>query len=744
MKYLLFSLLLLGTQLYAWSREVTGTVKSEAQALANVVVSDGTHFAVTNSSGKFTLEVSDNSDFVYLFTPSGYTAPFSSGVPQFYQSLKSDKNSYEFNLQKLPFGGERFALLATADPQTKTIEHFNRFEEQSIPDLNGTIADFQKKKVNAIGIALGDIAWDELSLFQNYKEAVAGLNIPFYPVIGNHDHDKDINDDYGSEAVYRQNFGPTYYGFNLGKQHYIVLDNIVYKGEKKYDEDLTGKQIEWVKNYLKLVPAGEELIFAMHAPFKNLRANKMIPHGQQLLDLCKDYKVSFMSGHTHLNSNAEVAPGIIEHNVGALCGTWWTAEVCRDGTPNGYQVFEIAPDNYSWYYKSVGKAKDYQVEVFQPGQVANNPNAVVAKVWNWDPTWKVEWFEDGQLKGEMKRFSSYDPDYLRYLQQNTNGGIENVPGYKQPVKTFFYFSATPSSTAKTVHIVVSDPFGNQYKKQIELKSVDVAAHRGGAGLMPENTIPAMLNAVKLGVNTLELDLHISNDGKVIVVHDANFNPLHTLSPQGTSLTDATAEELYFYQLPYDEIQQYDVGTKVYSRFPDQQKIRTHIPLLSDLIDSVENFTATNGYGSMVYNIEIKSDAKLENQGLVPAFNEFVDKAMQVLQAKNLGERLILQSFDTRTLNYLHKQYPQIRISYLVGNKKTVSENMQSLDFVPEIFSPNYQMVNQKLIKDCKKLEMKVIPWTVDDTATIDEMMKFEVDGIISNYPNRVLKTTRGY
>lgn len=744
MKILLLLLLFSGWQFQTSSREVTGVVKSETQALANVVVSDGTYFARTNSEGKFSLKVSDKSDFVYLFTPSGYSAPFSSGVPQFYQALEADKNTYNFELQQLPFGSERFALLATADPQTKTIAHFKRFEEQSIPDLEATISAFQQKKVNPIGIALGDIAWDELFLFQNYKEAVAGLNIPFYPVIGNHDHDETVNDDYGSEAEYRKNFGPTYYGFNLGKRHYIVLDNIVYKGDKKYDEDLTDHQIEWVKNYLKLIPAGEELIFAMHAPFKNLRADKMIPHGQQLLDLCKDYKVSFMSGHTHLNSNAEVAPGIIEHNVGALCGTWWTAEVCRDGTPNGYQVFEMAPDNYSWYYKSVGKTKDYQFEVYHPGQVVNNPNAVVAKVWNWDPTWKVEWFEDGQRKGEMTRFSSYDPDYLRYLQQNTKGGLETVPGYKQPVKTFFYFSASPSLSAKTVKVRVSDPFGNQYEKQIELKSVDVAAHRGGAGLLPENTIPAMLNAVKLGVNTLELDLHLSADGKVIVVHDAHFNTGHTVSPEGKNLSETQAKKLYFYQLNYNEIAEYDVGSKKYPRFPDQQKISTHIPLLSDLIDSVENFTAQNGYGPMVYNIEIKASAELEKAGLVPRFDKFVEQAMQVLQAKNLGERLIMQSFDTRTLKYLHKHYPNTRISYLVENTNTVKANMQLLDFVPEIYSPYHPMVDQQLMNDCNALGMKVIPWTIDDTETIQKILQFEVDGIISNYPNRILKLTRGY
>ena len=110
-------------------------------------------------------------------------------------------------------------------------------------------------------IALGDIAWDELDLFSNYKQAMAGLQIPFYPVIGNHDHDLNFSDDYTSAEIYRQQFGPNYYGFNLGKQHYMVLDDIIYKGDKKYDEDLTDDQLEWVKNYLQFVPKGSSYNF---------------------------------------------------------------------------------------------------------------------------------------------------------------------------------------------------------------------------------------------------------------------------------------------------------------------------------------------------------------------------------------------------------------------------------------------------------------------------------------------------
>jgi glycerophosphoryl diester phosphodiesterase len=744
LKYLLLAAVLLMAQTKLWAREITGKVKAGNEKLAGIVVTDGTHFTQTDSTGTFQFDVSDEADFVYIFTPAGYTAPFGSGTPLFYRSLKEGDPNYTFDLEKLSFATKNYALLATADPQTKTQEQFARFERESVTDLEETIAEYKSKGINTIGIALGDIAWDELELFNNYKQAIAGLKIPFYPVIGNHDHDLHFSSDYESAETYRQQFGPTYYGFNLGKQYYIVLDDIVYKGDKKYDEDLTDEQLEWVKNYLNYVPRGSELIFAMHAPFKNIRNNRIIPHGQKLLDSCKGYKVSFLSGHTHLNSNMEVAPGIIEHNIGAICGTWWTAETCRDGTPNGYQVFESTPGHRSWYYKSVGKDRNYQLELFDKGSVTGQANAVVAKIWNWDPQWKVQWFEDGKRMGAMQQVSAYDPQYLRYLEARSEDGKKPVPGYKQSVRSFFYFAASPSLNAKKVKVIVTDRFGSTYEQEITLRSIDVEAHRGGAGLMPENTIEAMLNGLKLGANTLELDLHITRDGQVIVAHDAHFNPGFTTKPDGRELTGEEAKNLPFYKLTYDEIRPYDTGSKAYKKFPEQKKMPTHIPLVSALIDSVENYAATHGMSPVYYNIEIKSNKNLEKKGVIPPYREFTDKAMAVLQSKNLGERLLIQCFDPRTLNYLHEKYPDTRLVFLVSNIKGYAANMKKLNFIPDVYSPHYALVNQRLMQECQKAGMKVVPWTVDGKDDIRKLLGMKVDGIISNYPDRVLKITRGY
>lgn len=743
-KYAILGLLFFVMQTQLWAREISGQVKSGEQVLHGVVVSDGTYFTQTDSTGTFRSEVSDTTDFVFVITPSGYTADCKSGVPQFYQSLKTGASSFNFNLKALPFGSDNYTLLAMADPQTKNLEQFARFERESVPDFKATIADSESKQVSTVGIALGDIAWDDLDLFNNFKQAMAGLNIPVYPVIGNHDHDLNADDDYTSANIYRQQFGPTYYGFNLGKQYYIVLDDIVYKGNKQYNEDLTEEQLGWVKAYLQYVPEGSELVIAMHAPFKNIQQNKTIPLGQKLLDICKNYHLSFISGHTHLNSNFEVAPGIIEHNIGAVCGTWWTADLCRDGTPNGYQVFEGTPDKLSWYYKSVGKDRSYQLELFGKGMVLKQANAVIAKIWNWDPQWKVEWFEDGQAKDTMKQVSTYDPQYLRYLAKFSENGKVEVPGYKQSQKSFFYFSASPSPKAKKVNVVATDRFGERFEQEIGLTQVEVEAHRGGTGLMPENTIEAMLNAAKLGANTIELDLRMTKDGKVIVVHDAHINADFTSKADGSELTGKGDDAQPFFKLNYADIGNYDTGSKYYNKFPEQQKLKTHIPLLSSLIDSVENYTSRLGMSPMNYNIEIKSDEELEKKGAMPGYKEFTDKSMAVLLSKNLGDRLLVQSFDMRTLNYLHNQYPGTRLAFLVANINGFDANMKKLTFVPEVYSPYYVLVNRSLMESCRGAGMKVVPWTVDGEAEIGKILEMQVDGIISNYPDRVLRATRGY
>jgi len=196
------------------------------------------------------------------------------------------------------------------------------------------------------------------------------------------------------------------------------------------------------------------------------------------------------------------------------------------------------------------------------------------------------------------------------------------------------------------------------------------------------------------------------------------------------------KQLNIYGMRYVETQQYDVGMKLHPRFPNQQKVKAHKPLLADVIDSAEAYTFKYGLPSVQYNIETKSNVATDNV-YHPAPAEFVELIIQIVLAKHIEQRVIIQSFDTRTLQYLHQHYPTIRTAYLVEAPlhHTIKEQINILGFTPTIYSPSQEMVTDDLMKTCNALNMQVIPWTVNDIATMKRLKTLGVHGIISDYPD---------
>uniref|UniRef100_UPI0040491752 glycerophosphodiester phosphodiesterase family protein n=1 Tax=Daejeonella sp. TaxID=2805397 RepID=UPI0040491752 len=184
------------------------------------------------------------------------------------------------------------------------------------------------------------------------------------------------------------------------------------------------------------------------------------------------------------------------------------------------------------------------------------------------------------------------------------------------------------------------------------------AHRGGRGLMPENTIPAMKLAIDLGVTTLEMDTHISKDGQVFLSHDHYVNPSFILDQSGKEIPESEDKKYPFYQMDYALIKKYDAGSKINKKFPDQRKLNTYMPLLAELIDSVQNHIKISGKKQVFYNIETKSSAEGDNI-LHPNPEKFVDLLVEVLESKNILPYVVIQSFDVRTLQVINKKYPNI-------------------------------------------------------------------------------------
>lgn len=265
-----------------------------------------------------------------------------------------------------------------------------------------------------------------------------------------------------------------------------------------------------------------------------------------------------------------------------------------------------------------------------------------------------------------------------------------------------------------------------------VKGFDKQGHRGCRGLMPENTMPAMLKAIDLGVNTLEMDIVFTQDNMAVVSHEPFFNHEITTKPDGKFIDEKDEKKYNIYKMSYAETIQYDVGMKPNPRFPDQQKIAVHKPLLSELIDSAEAHSNKKIY----YNIETKTTALTDNI-FHPGPAAFTDMLMKVINEKGIAGRTVIQSFDMRTLQYLHQHYPAIKTSLLVeaDNNSSFRKQLKDLGFTPTYYSPEFTLVTPMLIKDCHSKKIKIVPWTVNDKTKIAELKKMGVDGVISDFPD---------
>lgn len=267
-------------------------------------------------------------------------------------------------------------------------------------------------------------------------------------------------------------------------------------------------------------------------------------------------------------------------------------------------------------------------------------------------------------------------------------------------------------------------------------SFDWQAHRGGRGIMPENSLPAFQNALKIGVTTLELDVVISKDKQVVVSHEPFFSDEICLDAQGHSLSRDKAK-YNIYQLTYDEIKLYDCGSKGNKNFPEQQKQPTRKPLLSEVLQMAEQYCKEKNLPPVYYNIEIKSTPD-GDKVFHPEVAEFSDLTYQVIKQTIPLERLILQCFDFRVLKYWKNKYPDVTLAALVSNIQSVEKNLEDIGFTPQIYSPYYKLILSKAkVEEIHKFGMKLIPWTINEVADMQKFKDWGVDGIITDYPNRI-------
>lgn len=263
--------------------------------------------------------------------------------------------------------------------------------------------------------------------------------------------------------------------------------------------------------------------------------------------------------------------------------------------------------------------------------------------------------------------------------------------------------------------------------------MDVHGHRGCRGLYPENSLPAFEKALDLNVTTLELDVVISKDGKVVVSHEPFMNHEITLDPSGNTI--AKKDEMLFnlYAMPYNTIRRYDCGSKTHQRFPFQKNLKVYKPLLVEVIDLAEK----QSNQTIVYNIEIKSKPEYDTI-YTPKVDDFVELVLEILERKRISNRVILQSFDLRALEVIKKKGIGVKIAVLIDENEYIDMQLKKLSFEPTIISPHFKLLTQEMVLKYQKKGFDIIPWTVNTVKDITTIMSFGVDGIISDFPDKVL------
>jgi glycerophosphoryl diester phosphodiesterase len=262
-------------------------------------------------------------------------------------------------------------------------------------------------------------------------------------------------------------------------------------------------------------------------------------------------------------------------------------------------------------------------------------------------------------------------------------------------------------------------------------AIDVQGHRGTRGHLPENTLPAFSRAIEMGVDTLELDVGVTRDGVVVIHHDRRLNPDTARGPDGEWVKGPAPT---IHSLSFEELQRYDVGrirpgSEYASRFPHQKPVDgTRIPRLADLFEKAK--------GTKVrFNIEVKILAKYPDETLPP--EPFARAVLAEVRKAGLEKRVTIQSFDFRINKVVEREAPGIATAYLTELRGPTLEQVKAEG--ARTWSPDYRALSKATVDEAHRLGMRIVVWTVNEPADIARMIDWGLDGIISDYPDRVVQ-----
>ena len=466
-------LLVAATQLAvlgAAERSVKGRVACAGKGVANVVVTDGYNFAQTDDKGRYTLVASDDSRFVYLSVPAGYEVESLRSVPQFWLPIAENRSVYNFELRRKTQDDTHHGFIVVADPQIWARKEFPMLAE-AMDDIRTTVADYD---IPFHGMCCGDIISFDHTFYPIYNQTAERSGLTFFNTPGNHDMTLYGRTFETTLSKYEDIYGPSCYSFNVGKAHYVVLDDNFYIGRDYfYIGYIDERQFRWLERDLSYVPEGSTVFLMLHIPttlspsdrerFKYDNISHIATNARHLHKLLAPYDAHILSGHMHTTSNQIVTDRLYEHNIPALSGAWWQGTLCTDGTPRGYGVFEIDGDEVTWYYKSTDHPADHQLRVYYGATYPQFEGQLVADIWASDPSWRVEAAFDEEAPQPMERFTTYDPAAQKMYADTSH--LDHK--YIYPSKADHFYRATIPAGARKAQITATDRFGRTYTQIIE-------------------------------------------------------------------------------------------------------------------------------------------------------------------------------------------------------------------------------------------------------------------------------------
>lgn len=507
---------------------VYGIVSSAGVGVENVVVSDGAEVTVTNEKGIYQLKSAKKWGYVFISVPSGYEVPSVGVLPQFHRALKNSADVVEradFKLEKVD-GQDSYKIFMLGDMhlanRTGDLGQFAQFTS----DLTDYMTRHKGEKMYAL--TLGDMTWNlywysNSYYFPQYLNTVNSQikNLQIFHTMGNHDNDFQTRSDYDAAVKYVDQICPTYYSFNIGKVHYVVMDDIdcsSYDGteSRNYVKSLSAEQLDWLAKDLSHVAKTTPVVVAMHAQvFYPTTSGFKIDHDQvntlRLFDILDGYTVRFVTGHTHKLFNVTPDAPIVdghnfrEYNSGSVCASWWWSgnltpgiHIGTDGTPGGYGIWDVTGTDFQCLYKSTGWPEEYQFRSYDlnnvhfsmadvplmPSDISasvknaymqyvnaypqNNDNEVLINIWNWNSDWTLSVVDENRKTLPYTEVWAYDPLHIAALsvKRFNNAGLKSTPSFITDKFTHFFKVKADDADTDLV-ITVKDEFGNEWTENMQ-------------------------------------------------------------------------------------------------------------------------------------------------------------------------------------------------------------------------------------------------------------------------------------